>query len=127
MYIPEELKTRLKDLCERLEEILDMDEPDEEAIYDEICQVEEEFLPEVQDVIYENNDYNYDEERPAKVERELRSFEKLYERAVKLIKRVKREFDFYDAEAELEHMFPDGPSNPDGDYGMFSEDDEDDW
>ena len=127
MYIPKELKTRFKDLCERLEEILDMDEPDEEAIYEEICQVEEEFLPEVQDVIYENNDYNYNEELPAKLERELRSFEKLYKRALKLIKEIKREFDFYDPEAELERMFPNGTSDPDGDYGMFSEDSEDDW
>ena len=127
MYIPEELKKKLKSLCERLEEILDLEDADAEAIYDEICRIEEDFLPQVQDVIDENYDFGCAEELPAKLERQLRSFEKLYRRALKLIKEIKRTFDFYDPEAELERMFPNGAADPDGDYGLFCEDHEDDW
>ena len=107
-----DLKLRLKQIQEKLNELNDSNATQEEAILvvnDLLYEIKTNIKPEIDewhDCIIEKDGYV----EPPKNYRDLLNE---YKKTMRMIQKTKDEFDFPDPEAERRMMYPDGVNDPD--------------
>lgn len=124
------IKERITSIINSLDEIIE-NSNEVEPIYQKIENLEEYELRDLRDELCTEQNYICSSlDVPEKLHKQYHENEKMFEKLLKKIKEIKREFDFYDPETEIQMMFPNGSGDPEFDaswgIGEFARDNDED-